>query len=903
VKSLFLTCCRKVATCLPRAEGTLHDESTATTFLFTDIEGSTRLWEEEPERMRSALARHDALARAAVEAHAGEVVKMTGDGLHAAFTRPLDALHATLQLQLALLDEQASFGIPMRIRCGLHSGVSQKRDNDYYGMAVNRAARVMSAAHGGQVLVSQAVAAYLTDSLPGNVALRDLGVVRLRDLAAPERLYQVVHPRLPAEFPPLRSLEGTPNNLPHALSSFIGRERDIEEIRRLLSAGRLVTVLGVGGLGKTRVALQVAAEQLEEYGDGVWVVELGRVGEARRVAQAAASAMSVSERPGRPVEEALASHVRDRAVLVVLDNCEHVVEAAAQLARLLLASGPKVKVLTTSREPLRMTGEASYLLPPLSVPGPRSAVEPAAVLQYEAVRLFVDRATAVQSAFELSADDAPFVAAICHRLDGVPMAIELAAARVRTLNVKQIALRLKDRFRLLTGGDPTALPRQRTLRAMIDWSHDLLPYEERALFRRLAVFAGGWTLEAAEAVCSDEAVRSDDVLELLSRLVEKSLVEVDSRGRYRMLETVREYAAERLTEADADAEDTSALRERHFANYAALAAESRAQLTGSGQVPWLARLDAELENLLLAHEWAGMAGRALQGLAMVGDLKFYWISRGILELGQRVTLEALARPAARERGAPRCRGLFHAGQLSYAMGRFAEARQSLEESLSIARQMGEARPIAAVLQPLGMAALGQGDLHYARACLEEALALARERPDRRELAAALNALAQLYRVEGALNRARPLYLEVLALARELEDRESEAIVQLNRAMVALAQGELEESREILRQANALAEKLASPRIDQCVLEASAGLAAVTEQWDLAARLFAAAEAYAGETGLRRDPADEAFLAPLLARTRQSPGAARFEEGGAPARDEALREARDCLTARRSLPCR
>lgn len=875
----------------------MHDDPPATTFLFTDIEGSTRLWEEQPERMRPALARHDAIARAAVQAHGGEVVKMTGDGLHAAFTRPLDALNATLQLQIALLDEEASFGLPMRIRCGLHSGISQKRDNDYYGTDVNRAARVMSAAHGGQVLLSQAVATCLAESLPGDVVLRDLGLVRLRDLAAPERLYQVIHPRLTAEFPPLRSLEGTPNNLPHALSSFVGRERDIGEIRRRLSSGRLVSVLGLGGLGKTRIALQVAAEQLDEYVDGVWVVELGRVGEARRVAQAAASAMSVSERPGHPVEEALARHVKDRAMLVVLDNCEHVVEAAARLARLLLASGPKVKILATSREPLRMTGEASYLLPPLSVPGPRQVVEPAAALQYEGVRLFVERASAVQPAFLLSAGEAPFVAAICHRLDGVPMAIELAAARARTLTVEQIALRLNDRFRLLTGGDPTAMPRQRTLRAMIDWSYDLLPDKERALFRRLAVFAGGWTIEAAEAVCGDDAVRSEDVLELLSRLVEKSLVEVDPRGRYRMLETVREYAAEQLAQADSAQGNTTALRERHFAHYAGLVAKSRVHLSGPEQAPWLARLDAELENLLLAHEWAGMAGPcALQGLTMVGNLKFYWINRGILELGNRVTLEALARPAARERGAPRCRGLFNAGQLSYVMGRYAEARACLDESLSIARELGQPVAIAAVLQPLGLSALGEGDLEYARSCLDEGLAMARAKPDRRELAAALNALAQLRRVEGALDRANPLYLEVLALARELEDRDSEAIVQLNRAMVALAQGGLGESRAILQQAIALAQKLASPRIDQCMLEACAGLAAVTRQWERAARLFAAAESFALETGLRRDPADEAFLAPLLAQTRDALGAAGLEHVGAPARDDALGEALEFLTA-------
>ncbi len=849
--------------------------------------------------MRPALARHDAIARSSVEAHHGEIVKMTGDGLHAVFEDPLDALRATVQLQVALLEAQASFGLPMRIRCGLHAGISHKRDNDYYGTAVNRAARVMGAAHGGQMLVSHAVAIRIGDRLPGGVALRDLGTVRLRDLADPERLYQVLHPGLPAEFPPLRSLEGTPNNLPHALSSFIGHDRDIADIRRRLAGSRLVTVLGVGGLGKTRIALQVAADHLEDFADGVWVVDLGRVGKGRRVAQAAASAMSVVERPGHPVEEALARHVKDRSLLVVLDNCEHLGEASAALARLLLASGPGVKVLATSREPLRLAGESSYLLPPLSVPGPRQAVEPAAALEFEAVRLFVERASAAQPAFALAADNIPLVAAICHRLDGVPLAIELAAARVRSITVEEIALRLKDRFRLLTGGDPTAVPRQRTLRAMIDWSHDLLPEPERVLFRRLATFAGGWTLDSAETVCADAGAAREDIVDTLSRLVEKSLVQTGADGRYRMLETVRDYAAERLAAAG----EADALRERHFAHYAALAEESRPHMTGPDQAAWQSRLDAELENLLHAHDWAGsFPASALAGLALVGWLKFYWINRGLLELGHRVTLEALARPAAAERAAPRCRGLFHAGQICYVMGRYADARAWLEESLSIARELGEPRSVAAVLQPLGMSALGEGDLVAAHGCLEEALAMARGRTDRRELAAALNALAQLHRVEGALAEAHPLYEEVLAIARDLQDRESETIVQLNRAMVTLARGDLARSRAILGEAAALADTLASPRIDQCVLEACGGLAAMGEQWESAARLFAAAESYALETGLRRDPADEAFLAPLIARTRASLQAAQLGEPGAPARAEALREARESLRAS-SLPCR
>ncbi|TMG81335.1 MAG: adenylate/guanylate cyclase domain-containing protein, partial [Betaproteobacteria bacterium] len=614
------------------------------TFLFTDIEGSTRLWEQEPERMRPALARHDAIARAAVEGHRGIVVKTAGDGVHATFDDPLDAIGATLQLQQALADSTATGGIAFRVRCGLHLGVDERRDNDFFGPAVNRAARIMSVAHGGQVLLSEAVALLVRGRLPAGVTLRDLGAVRLRDLASPERVYQVVHPQLRQDFPALRSLEATPNNLPQQVTSFIGRGFDLTEVKKILGNTRLLTLLGVGGIGKTRLSLQVAADMLDGFPDGVWFVELAPLVDAQLVPQAVASVLGVKEEAGRPVVEALKKHVKDRQLLLIVDNCEHLVHACAELAKQLLESSPRLKILASSREHLHVPGEATYPVPALGVPEPSTATTPAALTQYESVLLLVDRAVAAQPTFRVTDQNAAAIGEICRRLDGIPLAIELAAARARALSVENIAARLHDRFRLLTSGSRTALPRQQTLRALIDWSYDLLSEAERAVFRRLAVFAGGWTLDAVEAVAADVEVRERDVLDLLTNLVEKSLVVVEAAGgRYRLLDTVRQYAQERLTESG----EEESVRMRHLACYVALAENAGSQLTGPQQGVWLVRLDLERENILGAHdycEWA--AGGAELGLRLASAVKRYWIFRGLMELGHRLTVEALKRRGA-----------------------------------------------------------------------------------------------------------------------------------------------------------------------------------------------------------------------------------------------------------------
>ena len=855
--------------------------SGVTTFLFTDIEASTRLWELEPERMQPALARHDAIVRAAVERNRGEVVKMSGDGVHAAFADPADAVRAALDAQRAIADEDPAH-LRLSVRCGLHAGVSERRDNDFFGTAVNRAARIMSAAHGGQVLLSQALAQLVAERLPASAGLRDLGSVRLRDLSTPERVYQLLHPSLRGEFPALRSLEATPNNLPQQLTSFVGRERELAEVAGLLRAHRLLTLIGPGGIGKTRLSLQVAADALDDFAEGVWLVELAPLTDPQLVAQAAASTLGVKEEVGRPVIEALVKYVKDRQLLLILDNCEHLLEGCAQLARQLLQAGEHVKIMASSREHLRISGETTYLVPTLATPDPGATFTHTALADYEAARLFVERAVAVQPSFAISPANAAAVAEICHRLDGIPLAIELAASRTRALAVQTIAARLSDRFRLLTGGDRTALPRQQTLRALIDWSYDLLLEEERALLRRLAVCAGGWTLEAGEALATVGSRAPSAVVELLANLVDKSLVAVDpSRARFRMLDTVRQYALDRLAESG----EENDVRGRHLAYYLALAERARPELSGPSQAAWMARLDLELENLLGAHAWCDRATDGAElGLRLASAVKRYWLNRGLIGLGHRLTVEALARRGAEARVLARSRALFDAGQLSLAMGRYAEGETQLGESLAIAREIGNKERVAAALQPLALALLGQGSLAAARGHLEEALGMARELGDGRSVAAALNALAQIHRLSGELDAAEPMYAQVLELARDIGDRESVAIGLLNLAMVSIGRNDLDRARRLLGDVLPIVEETGSKPAGQSALEVSAGLAASRGERGLAARLYGAAEAQAARTGLSRDPADEAFLVPRISEVREKLGAQAFAAAEAAGRE-------------------
>ena len=576
--------------------------SRTVTFLFTDIEGSTRLWDEAPLAMGPALARHDALMREAIAAVGGRTFKTVGDAFCAAFDSAPAAVAATLAAQFALAAEPWSTPRPIRVRMAIHTGEAEARDGDYFGPPLNRAARLLATGHGGQTLVSAATYEIVRDNLPPGASLATLGDHRLKDLARPETVYGLLHPALKGEFPPLRSLdsEALPNNLPEQTTSFVGRERELADVAEGLRKSRVLTLTGAGGSGKTRLALQAAAEAIDAFPGGAWLVELAPLAEPALVAPTLAGVLGVVEEAGRPLLATLAERLRKAPTLLVLDNCEHVLDAAARLADALVRGAPGTEVLATSREPLGIGGETVLRVPTLSLPRKEAVHTPESLSHFEAVRLFVERAVAQRADFAVTNANAPALASLCLRLDGIPLAIELAAARVRALTVEGIEARLDDRFRLLTGGSRTSLPRQQTLRALVEWSHDLLNDAERAAFRRLAVFADGWTLEAAESVVAGEDVEEWEVLDLLTSLVDKSLVlteEADDALRYGMLETIRQYAGERLEEGP---EEARRVRDRHAAwlreRYRALGRGWFKKADAKGFV----RLEADLNNLRAA---------------------------------------------------------------------------------------------------------------------------------------------------------------------------------------------------------------------------------------------------------------------------------------------------------------
>jgi predicted ATPase/class 3 adenylate cyclase len=583
------------------------------TFLFTDIEGSTRLWKSHPDEMRRALARHDELVRAAIEANGGHVVKTTGDGFHAAFSDPGAAVGAAIDAQRSLVDEVWALPEPVQVRMGLHSGAVELRDGDYYGTAVNKAARLMSAAHGGQIVVSLVTEELVRDALPDGAALVELGEHQLRDVGR-EMVFQVHGDGLRQLFPPLQSLDRGVRDLPTALTSFVGRERDLATLLEALTGSRIVTLIGVGGVGKTRLALELAEQGDDRYGDGVWFCELGSVSDRGAVPEAVAACLGVRQLPGQSLVASLVAFLRRKHALLVLDNCEHLIEATGTLAEAISRGCPDVKILATSREALAIDGESLRPVGSLAVPDEDAA--PDQLAHAPAAQLFADRARAVRPDFVLDDTTAPIVAEICRRLDGVPLAIELAAARVGSLSVNEIAQRLDHRFRLLTGGRRTAMERHQTLRGTVDWSYELLTPQQARMFNRLAVFAGGFTLDAAEAVAADDPVESLEVLDVLSGLLSRSMIgvtEANGTTRYHLLETMRQYARERLDEAG----ESAGVHERHAHHFLGLAEDVAIGVTGADEPRWVRIVDAELANLRAALDWYVATGNAEQALRLV----------------------------------------------------------------------------------------------------------------------------------------------------------------------------------------------------------------------------------------------------------------------------------------------
>ena len=776
------------------------------TFLFTDIVGSTRLWDRAPQQMRAALERHDALGRAAIEENHGSIVKLTGDGFHAAFDDPLDALTASLAIQRSLADPSAASGLALEVRCGMHAGTVERRDNDYFGPAVNHAQRIMAAAHGGQILLSQAVADLVEDHLPAGVALRDLGAVRLRDLTRAKHVFQVVDPQLRQEFPALRSLEATPNNLPQQVASFIGRERELHELSQLLPRARLLTLVGTGGIGKTRLLLQLAANLVDSYPDGVWYVDLNAIDDPALVVNALARVLGLAEVPGTPLIETICFQTKSQRVLILLDGCEHLLTACARLVDALVHAGPGIRIVATSREPLRTAGEQTVTLPPLSLPDQTADLW---TLQLaDAVRLFVERARSRQLDFALTDQNAPAVAKICCRLDGIPLALELAAARVGALSLEKIAARLDDRFGLLTSGDRAAMPRQQTLKALIDWSYDLLEAPEKKLCSRLAVFAGGWTLDAAEAVCADETLPLVDILDLLDRLVQKSLVfRHDHEDRYGFLETIQDYAWSRLRESG----EADALRDHHHRYFLALAeGAERAFRRRTDELPWLRSLETEYANLKVALQLSlEQPGLAVNALRMCGALGRFWKIRGHWREGREWCSTALQNDAG---GAPkdvRAKALMTAGSMNFWLGETVAAEALIEKALVLAREAGNRSLEAGTLNNLSNLVSDHGDFARAHSLLNESLAINRDLGNREAECVNLNNIGVHFMDEGHLTAAQAPVGRALALSREIGSDSLEAIALGSMGRLAERRGDYHQARTLSAKALAIFRGLAS----------------------------------------------------------------------------------------------
>jgi predicted ATPase/DNA-binding winged helix-turn-helix (wHTH) protein len=686
------------------------------------------------------------------------------------------------------------------------------------------------------------------------------------------------------------------HNVPSRLTSFVGHENDLARCAQSLETNRLLTVTGAGGLGKTRLSLELADDLLSAFADGIWLVELAPLSDGRLVTQAVASALGIVEQAGTSLLDTVLKYASGRRMLIILDNCEHLRRACAQFVQKLLQAGPHVKVLASSRERLHVPGETIFVLDPLAVPDRRQAIALGAFADYEAVRLFVDRATEAHPAFKLTKANAGAVGNICARLDGIPLALELAAARVRVVGVDAIAQRLDDRFRLLKGGGPNALPRQQTLRAAIDWSYDLLTEPERLVFQRLGVFSGGWTLEAAEAVCGAGGIDPSDVLELNGQLIEKSLVVMNAEGtRYRMLETVRQYAQERL---DASGEG-DAVRVRHPAFYLAFV-EKGFDSHDSGEWAWYARLDADRENLRAAYDHFRRADGSPEAVRLVSAISF-WLCREQFELGVPILGDLLARLEVERRDPIRRRGLFAAGFISYHKGRYKDARCYLEDCLAIARETLDFEMQARALTVLGMGCLGLGDYASARRGLVEALPLARELADRLPEVDALNTLAELDSIEGDLAAAESRYQEALDVARKADLYHFTNVILINLTRIVLSRGATLRAEELLRAALVHCEAIGSTLNAHGLLAMAGAIAALRKDWKHAAQFFGASDFQLETFGLRREAADAAMLTPLMAQTRESLDPATFStseaEGRAQSVEDALAAARAWIEER------
>ncbi|HUY11585.1 MAG TPA: adenylate/guanylate cyclase domain-containing protein [Candidatus Dormibacteraeota bacterium] len=839
------------------------------TFVFSDIEGSTQRWESRREAMESALRRHDNLLRSAFEMHNGRVFKTMGDQFCAVFWSAPEAVAAARHAQRAIAHEDWSAVDGLRVRMAIHTGVTDERDGDYFGPAVNRIARLLAIGHGGQTLLSGFAADLVQKHLPRKCKLLDLGSYRLKDLAHPERVYQLVTPESSQSFPKLRSL-GAPKNLPVEMTAFLGREADVAAIRELVGEARLSAIIGAGGVGKTRTALKVAASCLDTFSDGVWLIELAPISDPTLVASAIAAVFGVEDASGnKTLIERVIAELSEKHALLVFDNCEHLIAAAADAVERILRACPNIRILATSREPLRIDGERIYRLPSLPFPSP-GRIGAREAMTYAAVKLFVERARASAQDFVLTDANAPFVAEIVWRLDGIALAIELAASRVKVLGIEPLAKGLDERFQLLTDGTRTALPRQQTLRALIGWSYDLLSNAERSLLCQCAIFRGGWSLDAANAVCADDVAPRWDVFELISKLEDKSLVVAKDDGgqrRYRLLESTRQYAMECLEESGAHA----SVAARHCRYFCELSEVLSGRYWYLNADDYLAQARAELENYRGAIAWGLVGGNdRLSGAIIVANLDALW-KDGLAREGQGLIAQSLAAVGASndqirarllmaqanlvidgglgleaateavallEGSTDRVRyaeSLRLLGNFTGRVARTTEAAEILERAAALSRSLNVPRLTAATLDWLGFCLAYDGQRARSRRAFDEALALMRAAGDPARMP--FLDLAELRFVEGDIAGAVSSAREGLAIHHEVGTRSQIMLGSNNLAAYLAAAGELCESWSLARMSLDIALRLERRMSGAISIQHLAQIAARRGDCEVAARLL------------------------------------------------------------------
>jgi predicted ATPase/class 3 adenylate cyclase len=822
----------------------LRDLPTGTvTFLFTDIEGSTRLLERLGARYQDVQDRHNAVIRGALAQVDGRELSTEGDSFFAVFSTPVGAVRAAAQAQRQLAETPWPDGAVVQVRMGLHTGEGILGGDNYLGLDVNRAARIAAAAHGGQVLLSDATRALVERSLPPGTRLRDLGHHRLKDLMQPERLHQVVIEGLEQDFPPPRSLDARPHNLPAQLTRFIGRDDDIARIGELLAGHRLVTLTGPGGTGKTRLGLQVAAEALSGFRDGVFFIDLAAVTAAELVPEEIAGALRVREEPDRTVLDTLGNHLRDKELLLVLDNFEQVVDAGPSILEPLLGVAPGAKALVTSRVPLHLYGEREYPVSPLVLPDPDRPPELEALVQNEAVSLFIERALAVKPSFQITNGNALAVAEITARLDGLPLAIELAASRVKLLSPQGILDRLEKRLPMLKAQDRNVPERQRTLRRTIEWSYELLDESERQLFSRLSVFAGGADLDAVEVVANREGELRLDTLDGLASLVDKNLVRSmdtsEGTPRFSMLDTIREYGLERLSEWG----EESAIRRRHAEHLIGVVERASGALFGEKQSASARRIELDHDNFRSALSWVLESGEADLGLRLGAALREFWVLAGHLREGLRWLNELLAHRRAAGKSLVRARALTAAADLSSWTGQSEDSLRFAEEAVSIYRSLGDPHGISDALLEFGAAQMFAGDLDAARPTLDEARELNIGLGNRQKAGECAFALGLLAIFEDRPNHARELLEDALATFKELGDPYWIAFTERMVGHVDRTEGKNEDAENRFRASLSASRQHNLSYVMASGLYAFADLAQASGQHDRALRLAGASDAF------------------------------------------------------------